>query len=138
MELSLYIPFVALIALVVFGVIWAISPKTAGKAAIKTVAFIAAVLLVAAMLAIPGIVRAEEITAISMDNVYVRVGVIEEVDKDNVAHIRDGAGVVWLWEKEEDDELEEGDLVGFLVQKTGNPDTITDDVILKVYYGGII
>ena len=60
MELSLYIPFVALVALVVFGVIWAISPKTAGKAAIKTVVFIAAVLLVAAMLAIPGIVRAEE------------------------------------------------------------------------------
>lgn len=60
MELSLYLPFVALVALVVFGVIWAISPKTAGKAAVKTVVFIAAVLLVAALLAIPGLVRAEE------------------------------------------------------------------------------
>lgn len=60
MELSLYLPFVALVAMLVFGVIWAISPKTAGKAAIKTVMFVMAVLLVAAMLAIPGIVRAEE------------------------------------------------------------------------------
>ena len=60
MELSLYLPFVALVAKMVFGVIWAISPKTAGKAAIKTVMFVMAVLIVAAMLAIPGIVRAEE------------------------------------------------------------------------------
>lgn len=59
-NLSLYLPFVALIAMLIFGVIWAISPKTAGKAAIKTVMFVMAVLLVAAMLAIPGIVRAEE------------------------------------------------------------------------------
>ena len=60
MELSLYLPFVALVALVVFGVIWAVNPKTAGKAAIKTVMFIAAVALVAILLAIPGLVRAEE------------------------------------------------------------------------------
>ena len=59
-NLSLYLPFVALVAMLVFGVIWAISPKTAGKAAVKTVMFIAAVLLVAILLAIPGLVRAEE------------------------------------------------------------------------------
>jgi len=81
---------------------------------------------------------AEEITAINTDDIYVRVGIIEDVDEENVAYIRDGAGVIWLWEKEEDDELEEDDIVGFLVQKSGDPKSIFDDIILQVYYGGII
>lgn len=59
-NLSLYLFPVALVAIIVFGVIWVNKPEALKVAAIRVVVFIAAVALVAILLAIPGIVRAEE------------------------------------------------------------------------------
>ena len=55
-----YAPAMIVVIALVFGIVWAISPKAAKKAAIKTVMFVVAVAIVAILLAIPGLVRAEE------------------------------------------------------------------------------
>ena len=52
---------IAFAILATFGVVWAINPDNAKNAAVRTIAFIVAIVLFAAMLAIPGIVRAEPI-----------------------------------------------------------------------------
>ena len=121
-----------LVVLFVCGFIWMCKKNWAIPASIIVVLAFCLALLV-----IPP-AGAEETTILNTDDVYVRVGVIEEIDEENVAHIRDGAGVIWLWGKEEDDEFEEDDIVGLLMKRTGNPDTILDDIIIKVYYGGVI
>ena len=55
-----YAPALVVVIALVFSIVWAISPKAAKKAAIKTVMFVVAVAIVAILLAIPGLVRAEE------------------------------------------------------------------------------
>lgn len=58
-NLFCYIPALIVVVALIFGIVWAINPKAAKNAAIKTVMFIAAVALVAFILMIPGLVRAE-------------------------------------------------------------------------------
>jgi len=54
-----FVPVILLVILCVFGVRWVNNPKTVGNDIVKVVVFVVAVILVAVMLAIPGIVRAE-------------------------------------------------------------------------------
>ena len=90
-----FIPVVILIALVVFTIVWAISPKMAGKAAIKTFAYIVAILLVASMLAIPGIVRADELEG---KIVFITPTINEQGEPVAIVDIDTDDGSCWQYE----------------------------------------
>ncbi len=133
-----YIPIALIVIGAVFAILYGIDEKLAKKVAIRTAAYVAAVIAIALLLTLHGAARAEEAYYLNTNDVYVRVGIIEYIDNENVCHIVDGAGVWWLWEKEPDDEFDEMDLVGLLIRQTGDPNSIYDDRILKMYYGGIV
>ena len=70
-----------------------------------------------------------------MSHVYPRCGVVVEVNYDEgTVAVEDGADQVWVFEGCED--WMEGDLAAMIMDDNGTPDSIYDDVILDVLYGG--
>lgn len=70
-----------------------------------------------------------------MSHVYPRCGTVIEVNYDeDVVVVADEADQVWVFEGCED--WMEGDLAAMIMDDNGTPDSIYDDVILDVLYGG--
>lgn len=75
------------------------------------------------------------LSAVAVDNFYTRTGLVVDLDYDtDVVTVVDGADLVWQFTGCEDYCI--GDLVEMLMQKTGKPDYILDDVIFSTCYAG--
>ena len=79
--------------------------------------------------------EAGRLAAVAVDNFYTRTGLVVDLDYDtDVVTVVDGADLVWQFTGCEDYCV--GDLVEMLMQKTGKPDYILDDVIFSTCYAG--
>lgn len=79
--------------------------------------------------------EAARLAAVAVDNFYTRTGLVVGLDYDtDVVTVVDGADLVWQFTGCEDYCI--GDLVEMLMQKTGKPDYILDDVIFSTCYAG--
>ena len=79
--------------------------------------------------------EAARLAAMAVDNFYTRTGLVVDLDYDtDVVTVVDGADLVWQFTGCEDYCV--GDLVEMLMQKTGKPDYILDDVIFSTCYAG--
>ena len=79
--------------------------------------------------------EADRLAAVAVDNFYTRTGLVVDLDYDtDVVTVVDGADLVWQFTGCEDYCV--GDLVEMLMQKTGKPDYILDDVIFSTCYAG--
>ena len=79
--------------------------------------------------------EADRLAAVAVDNFYTRTGIVVDLDYDtDVVTVVDGADLVWQFTGCEDYCI--GDLVEMLMQKTGKPDYILDDVIFSTCYAG--
>lgn len=79
--------------------------------------------------------EAARLTTVTVDNFYTRTGLVVDLDYDaDVVTVVDGADLVWQFTGCEDYCV--GDLVEMLMQKTGKPDYILDDVIFSTCYAG--
>ena len=79
--------------------------------------------------------EAGRLAAVAVDNFYTRTGLVVDLDYDtDVVTVVDGADLVWQFTGCEDYCI--GDLVEMLMQKTGKPDYILDDVIFSTCYSG--
>lgn len=79
--------------------------------------------------------EAGRLAAVAVDNFYTRTGLVVDLDYDtDVVTVVDGADLVWQFTGCEDYCI--GDLVEMLMQKTGKPDYILDDVIFSTCYAG--
>lgn len=79
--------------------------------------------------------EAARLAAVSVDNFYTRTGLVVDLDYDtDTVTVVDGADLVWQFTGCEDYCI--GDLVEMLMQKTGKPDYILDDVIFSTCYAG--
>lgn len=79
--------------------------------------------------------EAARLAAVAVDNFYTRTGLVVDLDYDtDVVTVVDGADLVWQFTGCEDYCI--GDLVEMLMQKTGKPDYILDDVIFSTCYAG--
>ena len=79
--------------------------------------------------------EAARLAAVAVDNFYTRTGLVVDLDYDtDVVTVVDGADLVWQFTGCEDYCI--GDLVEMLMQKTGKPDYIFDDVIFSTFYAG--
>ena len=79
--------------------------------------------------------EAARLAAMAVDNFYTRTGLVVDLDYDtDVVTVVDGADLVWQFTGCEDYCV--GDLVEILMQKTGKPDYILDDVIFSTCYAG--
>lgn len=75
------------------------------------------------------------LAAVAVDNFYTRTGLVVDLDYDtDVVTVVDGADLVWQFTGCEDYCV--GDLVEILMQKSGNPENIFDDVIYSTCYAG--
>lgn len=75
------------------------------------------------------------LAAVAVDNFYTRTGLVVDLDYDtDTVTVVDGADLVWQFTGCEDYCI--GDLVEMLMQKTGKPDYILDDVIFSTCYAG--
>lgn len=79
--------------------------------------------------------EAGRLAAVAVDNFYTRTGLVVDLDYDtDVVTVVDGADLVWQFTGCEDYCV--GDLVEILMQKSGNPENIFDDVIYYTCYAG--
>ena len=79
--------------------------------------------------------EAARLAAVAVDNFYARTGLVVDLDYDtDVVTVVDGADLVWQFTGCEDYCV--GDLVEILMQKSGNPENIFDDVIYSTCYAG--
>lgn len=79
--------------------------------------------------------EAARLAAVAVDNFYTRTGLVVDLDYDtDVVTVVDGADLVWQFTGCEDYCV--GDLVEILMQKTGDPENIFDDVIYSTCYAG--
>ena len=79
--------------------------------------------------------EAARLAAVAVDNFYTRTGLVVDLDYDtDTVTVVDGADLVWRFTGCEDYCI--GDLVEMLMQKTGKPDYILDDVIFSTCYAG--
>ena len=79
--------------------------------------------------------EAARLAAVAVDNFYTRTGLVVDLDYDtDVVTVVDGADLVWQFNGCEDYCI--GDLVEMLMQKTGKPGYILDDVIFSTCYAG--
>lgn len=79
--------------------------------------------------------EAARLVAVAVDNFYTRTGLVVDLDYDtDTVTVVDGADLVWQFTGCEDYCI--GDLVEMLMQKTGKPDYILDDVIFSTCYAG--
>ena len=79
--------------------------------------------------------EAARLAAMAVDNFYTRTGLVVDLDYDtDTVTVVDGADLVWQFTGCEDYCI--GDLVEMLMQKTGKPDYILDDVIFSTCYAG--
>ena len=79
--------------------------------------------------------EAARLAAVAVDNFYTRTGLVVDLDYDtDVVTVVDGADLVWQFTGCEDYCV--GDLVEILMQKSGNPENIFDDVIYSTCYAG--
>lgn len=79
--------------------------------------------------------EAGRLAAVAVDNFYTRTGLVVDLDYDtDVVTVVDGADLVWQFTGCEDYCV--GDLVEILMQKSGNPENIFDDVIYSTCYAG--
>ena len=79
--------------------------------------------------------EAARLAAVAVDNFYTRTGLVVDLDYDtDVVTVVDGADLVWQFTGCEDYCV--GDLVEILMQKSGNPENIFDDVIYSPCYAG--
>ena len=79
--------------------------------------------------------EAARLAAMAVDNFYTRTGLVVDLDYDtDVVTVVDGADLVWQFTGCEDYCV--GDLVEILMQKSGNPENIFDDVIYSTCYAG--
>ena len=79
--------------------------------------------------------EAARLAAVAVDNFYTRTGLVVDLDYDtDVVTVVDGADLVWQFTGCEDYCV--GDLVEILMQKSGNPENIFDDVIYYTCYAG--
>ena len=79
--------------------------------------------------------EAARLAAVAVDNFYTRTGLVVDLDYDtDTVTVVDGADLVWQFTGCEDYCI--GDLVEMLMQKTGKPDYILDDVIFSTCYAG--
>lgn len=79
--------------------------------------------------------EAARLAAMAVENFYTRTGLVVDLDYDtDVVTVVDGADLVWQFTGCEDYCI--GDLVEMLMQKTGKPDYILDDVIFSTCYAG--
>lgn len=79
--------------------------------------------------------EAARLAAVAVDNYYTRTGLVVDLDYDtDTVTVVDGADLVWQFTGCEDYCI--GDLVEMLMQKTGKPDYILDDVIFSTCYAG--
>ena len=84
---------------------------------------------------VPEAAEAARLAAVAVDNFYTRTGLVVDLDYDtDVVTVVDGADLVWQFTGCEDYCV--GDLVEMLIQKTGKPDYILDDVIFSTCYAG--
>ena len=79
--------------------------------------------------------EAARLAAVAVYNFYTRTGFVVDLDYDtDTVTVVDGADLVWRFTGCEDYCI--GDLVEMLMQKTGKPDYILDDVIFSTCYAG--
>lgn len=79
--------------------------------------------------------EAARLAAMAVDNFYTRTGLVVDLDYDtDTVTVVDGADLVWQFTGCEDYCV--GDLVEILMQKSGNPENIFDDVIYSTCYAG--
>ena len=79
--------------------------------------------------------EAARLAAMAVENFYTRTGLVVDLDYDtDVVTVVDGADLVWQFTGCEDYCI--GNLVEMLMQKTGKPDYILDDVIFSTCYAG--
>lgn len=79
--------------------------------------------------------EAARLAAVAVDNFYTRTGLVVDLDYDtDTVTVVDGADLVWQFTGCEDYCI--GNLVEMLMQKTGKPDYILDDVIFSTCYAG--
>lgn len=79
--------------------------------------------------------EAARLAAVAVDNFYTRTGLVVDLDYDtDTVTVVDGADLVWQFTGCADYCI--GDLVEMLMQKTGKPDYILDDVIFSTCYAG--
>lgn len=79
--------------------------------------------------------EAARLATVAVDNFYTRTGLVVDLDYDtDVVTVVDGADLVWQFTGCEDYCV--GDLVEILMQKSGNPENIFDDVIYSTCYAG--
>ena len=79
--------------------------------------------------------EAARLAAVAVYNFYTRTGLVVDLDYDtDVVTVVDGADLVWQFTGCEDYCV--GDLVEILMQKSGNPENIFDDVIYSTCYAG--
>ena len=79
--------------------------------------------------------EAARLAAMAVDNFYTRTGLVVDLDYDtDTVTVVDGVDLVWQFTGCEDYCV--GDLVEILMQKSGNPENIFDDVIYYTCYAG--
>lgn len=89
-----YIPVIAISIVAVLGFVWAHDPKMLKRVVIKATLYILAIVLIAGLFAIPGIVRAEsDITRAVVDITY-----IEAANKLLIVHFDyEGQDLAFYW-----------------------------------------
>lgn len=71
----------------------------------------------------------------AINHYYPLCGVVTELDREqDVVTITDCAGLMWQFT--ECDDWQEGDIACCVMHDQGTPDSVLDDVIVSVRYGG--
>lgn len=90
----MYIPAIAIIIIAILGFIWAHDPKMVKRVVIRAILYILAVVLIAGLLAIPGIVRAE----VDVSYAIVDITYIEAANHILIVHFDyDGQDLAFEW-----------------------------------------
>ena len=75
------------------------------------------------------------LSAVAVDNFYTRTGLVVDLDHDtDTVTVVDGVDFIWQFTGCEDYCV--GDLVEILMQKSGDPENIFDDLIYSTCYSG--
>lgn len=77
------------------------------------------------------------VTSPAFADTNVRAGIIIEINKeDDYAVVEDSCGLIWEFDEIEDFEI--GDLIIMIMDDMRTPETIMDDVIVSVTYSGYV
>lgn len=77
------------------------------------------------------------ITAPAFADTNVRAGIIIEInEEDDYVVVEDPCGLIWEFDEIEDFDI--GDLVLMVMDDMGTPETIIDDVIIDTIYSGYV